>query len=163
MRTKFPTLKGEARGVLLTPHPAIPPQQYQWHATLTGILDLMTRSARHRAFTIADFERLVLPPLLANQAVILNDGQRIVAFGSVAALNEEAAQGYRDGTRKLQPGDWNSGDEIWLMDAIAPFGHARQLTTAIRAACRARGLAGRHIHFRRTYPDGSTRISKALL
>lgn len=135
-----------------------------WHAAICGVLDLMTRSARHRSFSVADVERLILPPLLADQAVVLSDeSSRIVAFGSIGLLTDDAARGYIEGTRKLQPVDWNAGDQVWLMDAIAPFGHARQLTTAIRSLARERGHAGRHICFRRTYPDGTHRISKALL
>lgn len=135
-----------------------------WHAAICGVLDLMTRSARHRTFSVADVERLILPPMLADQAVVLaENGERIVAFGSIGLLTDEAAGGYAEGTRKLQPGDWNAGDQVWLIDAIAPHGHARQLTTAIRSLARERGHAGRHIHFRRTYSDGTSRISKALL
>lgn len=150
-----------SRAVSSFPHKA---DRAHWHAAVCGVLDLMTRSPRHRSFNVADIERVILPPMLQDQAIFLADeGHRIMAYGSIALLTDEAAQGYIDGTRKLQPGDWSEGDQIWLIDAIAPFGHARQLTTAIRSLARERGHAGRHIRFRRAYPDGSTRISKALL
>lgn len=143
------------------PHKA---DRAHWHAALCGVLDIMARSPRHRGYSIADIERLILPPMLTDQCIILADeNANVCAFGSVAFFTEDVAQAYIAQERKIQPGDWNAGESPWLIDAIAPFGHARELTTAIRNLAREHGHAGRHIRFRRTYADGSSRISKALL
>lgn len=129
---------------------------------LGAVVDLMSWSPVHRPWTVADIERLVVPPIQLQQRCFVVDQGALVAWGSWAWLSREAEEGYFDGTRKLQANDWQSGLGLWLVDAIAPFGHARQLTSLIRSTLRSRGKENWYIHFIRT-ANGKRRFSKALL
>ena len=40
-------------------------------------------------------------------------------------LPEEDEEGVKNKRRKIQPHDWNSGDNLWLIDVICPFGGTR--------------------------------------
>ena len=55
-----------------------------------------------------------------------------VAYASWARLGEEAAARLRNGARRLKPGDWKSGDELWLVDLVAPFGGRDAITAELR-------------------------------
>lgn len=125
------------------------------------VLALMAASPIHRSWSVADIERLILPPIVSRQCMTVTEGSRIVAFGSWAFFGEEAEARFK--ARQTRIDDWSSGDRIYLVDAIAPHGHARALTSAIRAELRSQGHAGEPIHFRRTYADRPWRISRAVL
>lgn len=137
-----------------------------WANTLMGVLGLMARVPSYRGWTIADVERLVIPPMRIGQSVVLANAHcHVIGFGTFAFLSEEAEAGYLDGSRKIQPMDWIAGDRIWLIDAIAPFGHGKAVAREIRRALRERGHVGREIRFRRTYHarTGDRRFSRARL
>ena len=85
---------------------------------------LMSHSAAHKHLFIADLEWLVLPPIMVKQFRILKAGDRPFAFASWALLNEEAEKRLLAGQPRLRPGDWRSGDRLWLIDVVAPFGGA---------------------------------------
>jgi hemolysin-activating ACP:hemolysin acyltransferase len=122
-----------------------------WNATLVGVLGLMARSPLHSRWSVADVERLIVPPLALGQCAVLRDGPHVVGFASYALLTEEAEIGYVEGTRKIQPTDWNAGDRLWLVDVIAPYGHARQVMRHGRAMLKARGLGGHDVNFKKVY------------
>jgi cytolysin-activating lysine-acyltransferase len=131
--------------------------------TLLGVIDLMAQSEIHRRWSVADIQRLIAPPIDLGQAVLLISGDRPVGYASYALLTEEAETGYIDGTRKLQAGDWNAGDRLWWIDAIAPHGHARFLPRQLKSLLRSRGLGNREIRFRRSYTDTrSRRYARAM-
>ena len=88
---------------------------------------LLGRSEPHRNWLIADLDRYLIPPLVLNQAWLFLRGRKPVGFFSWAYLTQEAENGLIDGTRPIQPDDWNAGDRRWSMDVIAPFGDLRSI------------------------------------
>ncbi|MEK9802562.1 MAG: toxin-activating lysine-acyltransferase, partial [Curvibacter sp.] len=59
-------------------------------------------------------------------------GLQPVAYLSWAHLSAEAESRYLDHPlRGLQPADWRSGDRMWAIDWITPFGHAHALRASI--------------------------------
>lgn len=49
-----------------------------------------------------------------------------MAFVTWARLSPEAAERYRRAPHRLAPADWKSGDQIWIVDLVAPFGGAQE-------------------------------------
>lgn len=132
-------------------------QNASWNAAVVGVLALLARSPVHRDWRVSDIERLILPPLALGQCVLIREHARIVAFASYALLTDGAEEGYVGGARLLQPGDWDAGENVWLIDAFAPFGHARAVTRELRELLRGRGFAARDINFRRSYAGKAQR------
>lgn len=93
----------------------------------SAVIWLLGRSEPHRKWLIADIDRYVIPPLVLNQAWLFLRGQRPVGFFSWAHLTLEVEQSYIDGSRLVEPEDWNAGDRRWSMDVIAPFGDLRTI------------------------------------
>ena len=54
------------------------------------------------------------------------------------------------GQPRLAPAEWRSGDRVWLMDMVAPFGGGERLLGELRS----RVLAGRPVKAMRGGPDG---------
>ncbi len=95
---------------------------------------LCTRSPAHRLLFVQDFDWRVLPPMLFDQYKLYFDGASEglpVAFVSWALLNEAAEQRFVD-TQRLSPGDWRSGQRLWLVDFVTPFGGTRRILSDLR-------------------------------
>lgn len=88
---------------------------------------------RHRQLSIKNLEKRLLEPVQQGQYVLasarMNNGQRDpVALLLYACLNARAESRYiNDPTAPLAHADWRSGDRLWLIDWVSPFGHSLQL------------------------------------
>lgn len=107
---------------------------------LGDVVLLMANSDFHGRWFIDDLERLIIPPLELDQFYTFEVEGRVVGFVSWAFLLPEAVQGYVDGTRKIQPEDWNAGGERWVIDLIAPFGNAGEVIKDFRRRSDEAGL-----------------------
>lgn len=90
---------------------------------------LCSQSPSHRRLFLQDLDWRVFPPILLGQYRLHTDskvGGLPTAYASWAFLSEEAETGYRE-THKLRASDWRSGDRLWLVDFITPFGGSARL------------------------------------
>lgn len=110
----------------------------------------MTQSPTHKHLFLADLEWLVLPPVMLRQFRVFRRNKLPFGFASWAHLNEEAAARLRSGARRLKPGDWKSGAELWLVDLVAPFGGRE----AIVAELRDKVFQGKRVKTLAPAPDG---------
>ena len=62
------------------------------------------------------------------------------------------AQGARGraGTTKLRPQDWKSGDKLWVVEVIAPFGGAEEMVKDLKEKV----FPTRQIHYLAVNKDG---------
>ncbi len=107
------------------------------------IILLMLQSDFHRNFLVKDLERLVIPPLIHGKMSVIysTDYTGMSAtytprgLYSYAFLDEKAEAGYMDGSRKIQPEDWEKGPKegtLWIIDFIAPYDNARELVRQVQ-------------------------------
>lgn len=97
---------------------------------------LWMHSPDHRTLPLQALQQLLLPAIQTGQYLLLHEctaaGHQPVAYMSWAQLNAEAESRYLDHPlRGLQPGDWRSGDRMWVIDWITPFGHSHALRGSI--------------------------------
>lgn len=99
--------------------------------TLSNILGeiiwLMTRSTNHRYFFISDLEWMVMQPVSLGQFRVFHGDEFPVGVFFWAYVNEEVEERLSNGVVRLAPDDWKSGDSLWLVDAITPFGNVPQM------------------------------------
>lgn len=128
---------------------------------IKDVLGLMLKSEMHRDWYIADLERLVLPAIEANKMTVVYENEitaktelypRPTGLFSHAFLTTEAEEGYKKGTRKLQPEDWfvgPDGGKLYVIDFIAPYQNALKIGRFAQQE-----LTGRYLE---SYPyDGAT-------
>jgi len=133
---------------------------------INDVLELMLKSDMHRDWYIADLERLVLPAIKAKKMVVVYEDKltakteifpRPTGLFSHAFLTKEAAEGYENGTRKLQPEDWYTDHEsgmLYVIDFIAPYNNALKIGRFVQQE-----LTSRYIE---VYPyDGATFLRQA--
>lgn len=113
---------------------------------LGEIVWLMSQSPLHKGFFISDLEWMIMTPVLLGQfrlfhgpapqqplpaqvatTIAPSTGTQtqqpmgVVLWGLVS---EEVAERLKQGVPKLRPQDWRSGDRLWVVEVIAPFGGA---------------------------------------
>ncbi len=97
----------------------------QLSAAFGDIVSLLSKSPAHKHYALADLEWLVIAPLALNQYLLaeakLQDGRSVaVAVLFWARLSPELDARLTEAPRypiRLQPNDWRSGENLWIIDA----------------------------------------------
>ena len=130
------------------------PEDPQARMLLLGeILWLLMHSPLHRRLTVDAVEAYFVAPLMRNRLRFFRRGAAPVGLVTWAHLGPEAEARYLAGELALRPEDWDSGQQLWFVDMIAPFGDGR----AISSDMRRRIPPGQVGKASRRNPDGSLR------
>ena len=101
-------------------------------AALGAAAYLAMHSSVHRSWSLADAERLFVPPIAAGQCSLYVLDGRYIGFVSWAYLSDEVGGAFLAGQTKLQPDHWTAGHTPWIIDLIAPFGRVREMVAHLR-------------------------------
>ena len=126
------------------------------------ILLLMSRSPIHSEWTVKDIWRLIIAPISRGLYVEHSTGNAIWGFATYGFFSDEALEGYKTGRRKIQEADFNSGDNIVLVDVVAPWGDGKTILYNLRKILREAGHQGKNIWFKRK-SAGRTRFAKVMI
>lgn len=123
---------------------------------------LLTQSPLHKAMAIGDLEWLVMPALIHEQFYVFRDGVQPVGLALWAKCGPEAVRKLEGGMiepeNRLTLEEWANGDEIWLVDLIAPFANAQNRHREVMIADLISGpLAGKAFNFHQTDPQTGKR------
>jgi cytolysin-activating lysine-acyltransferase len=83
---------------------------------------LYARDPLRRYSFMGDMDWLLLPPVVLDQCrLFMKDG---IPFGffTWALVSDAIDQRLRSGVAKLAPHEWKSGEHLWLIDMVSPFG-----------------------------------------
>lgn len=100
---------------------------------LGEIVWLMSQSPLHKQFFISDLEWLVMTPVLLQQFRLFYDKDKPIGVTFWATVNDEVEERLKAGTSRLRPQDWKSGDKLWVVEVIAPFGGAEEMVKDLKA------------------------------
>jgi len=114
---------------------------------------LMTQSRGHRNMFISDLEWMVMPPLLLRQFRLFPGKDQPLGMALWAQLSDEASQRLEQGG-KLKPEDWKSGDNFWLVELLAPFGHNDAMLQDLKASI----FKGKHFKMHTMDASGQKRV-----
>lgn len=90
-------------------------------------------SPSHRNFPVHTLPVLLLPAIKNRQFIMMSEAGRPVFYISWGNFSEEAKQRYLTHSPLLIPEtDWNSGDRMWLLDWVAPFGHTAVISHLLK-------------------------------
>ena len=103
---------------------------------------LMMQQSATRHTLLSELEWRVMPALVLDQAKLFMRETAPIAYVSWARLSDEVAIRYKTPPHQLTPTDWQSGDQIWLIDLCAPFGGAQEVMKDLRESV----FAGQDIH-----------------
>lgn len=97
-----------------------------------AIIGLMAATQHYQYWTIGDIRRLIMPPVLLGQSVVCRQDGNPVAFATWAWLSDEALAEIESRDRGMCAEDFNSGDNLWIAEGCAPYGHIRVLARHIK-------------------------------
>ena len=92
------------------------------------IFFLVSHSELHMRQPVFLIERRFIHPLSIGQVRMFH-GTNNVPIGCVswAWLSDDVDRAMMDDPDALRPGDWQSGDHLWFIEFIAPFGRVREM------------------------------------
>lgn len=97
-------------------------------ATMFGeVVWLFTQSPKHKNFFLFDLEWLVMTPIMLQQFRVFYAPDRPIGVALWAFVNEEVEKRLMLGNARLAPNDWKSGDRLWLVDIVAPYGGQEEM------------------------------------
>jgi len=99
---------------------------------LGPIVWLYMHAPSHKHLFLTDIEWMVIPPLTLTQYKLYMKEEAPLAYASWAFVNEETEKRLLSGRVRLAPKDWKSGDRLWLIDLVAPFGGGKDVLKDLR-------------------------------
>lgn len=109
--------------------PAILGEAFSEAEVLGSTVWLWMHSPVHRDAPLNTLPILLLPAIKNSQFVLASENGKPVFFLSWAMLSEEAESRYlRNPPHCMHEADWNSGERMWILDWVAPFGHTRAIS-----------------------------------
>ena len=89
---------------------------------LKKVLDILSLTDNLNNIRLKAIYNLVLPPLELGQYIIYEDKEVPLCWASWALLSDETSKLYAARKYNLKPEDWNSGNNLWLVNIICPYG-----------------------------------------
>jgi cytolysin-activating lysine-acyltransferase len=128
---------------------------------------LLSQSPLHKVLAIGDLEWLVMPALIHEQFYMFRDGQQPVGLALWAKCNPAAVAKLQAGMieqeNRLTLEEWTNGDQIWLVDLIAPFANTENKQREIMIADLISGpLNGKEFRFHQTDPNTGKRTVQTV-
>jgi cytolysin-activating lysine-acyltransferase len=71
-------------------------------------------------------------PVLRQQFRLFYAQNKPIGVVLWAFADDEVAKRLSEGATKLRPQDWKSGDQLWVVDVIAPFGGAEEMVRELK-------------------------------
>jgi cytolysin-activating lysine-acyltransferase len=115
---------------------------------------LLMQQAHTRHTLLSELEWRVIPALMLDQAKLYMRGDTPLAYVSWARMSKEVAERYRNPPHQLSFNDWKSGEEVWLVDVVTPFGGLPKIMEELRTQV----LAGQVIHQLAPMPADPARV-----
>lgn len=93
---------------------------------------LWMHSAVHREAPLHVLPAMLLPAIRRRQFAFATEAGKPVFYLSWAWFSEAAEARYVNNLPERMPeADWSSGDRLWLLDWVAPFGHTLTLRRVV--------------------------------
>ena len=109
--------------------PAITGEACNEAEALGSAVWLWMHSAEHRDAPLHALSALLLPAIKTGQFVLAVENTKPVFYLAWARLSIEAESRYLNNPPHCMPeADWASGERMWILDWIAPFGHTHTMS-----------------------------------
>jgi cytolysin-activating lysine-acyltransferase len=129
--------------------------QHDYQSDLEKVFYIMSQCTRFKDMRLSGIQRLILPPMRLGQYRIYSDKEVPMGYASWALLSNELSEGYKNNTYKIQAQDWNSGNNLWLINVLCPRGGGSVVLRRLDKLRKEMGLS-KKVNFKRL---GSNRVN----
>lgn len=98
---------------------------------LGPVLWLYARDPLRKFTFMADIDWILLPPVILDQYRLYSKNEIPFAFFTWAKVSDAVDQRLRSGTLRIAPHEWKSGEHLWLIDVVTPFGHLEEMVAEL--------------------------------
>lgn len=99
---------------------------------LGPVLWLYARDPVKKFLFIGDTDWAVFPPIVLDQCRLYAKDGLPYAFFTWALVDDEIDARLRSYQPRIAPHEWKSGEHLWIIDAIAPFGQLDETLKELR-------------------------------
>lgn len=132
-------------------------------AVLDGLF-LFAQSEDHRYYTVGEFYQYFIYPLMYDKLrVWRDDNGKPIGLFTYCFLSSEKAEEFLDDRYTIQEGDYvpDDGDELWGVELIAPYGHAKKIIADLKKEYAEKyNGAPRPVYWRRLHKPSERRRGK---
>ena len=93
---------------------------------------LYARDPIKKFMFLGDTDWAVLPPIILDQCRLYTKSGLPYAFVTWAFVNDQVDARLRSTQPKVAPHEWKSGEHVWIIDAVAPFGQLDETLKELR-------------------------------
>ncbi|HTH45286.1 MAG TPA: toxin-activating lysine-acyltransferase [Oxalicibacterium sp.] len=93
---------------------------------------LYARDPIKKYMFLGDLDWAVLPPVVLDQCRLFTKGGLPYAFVTWALANDHIDARFRTKESKLAPHEWKTGEHVWIVSAVAPFGQLEETLRELR-------------------------------
>jgi cytolysin-activating lysine-acyltransferase len=129
--------------------------QHDYQSDLEKVFYIMSQCAKFKDMRLGGIQRLILPPMRLGQYRIYNDKEVPLGYASWALLSDELSEGYKNNTYNMQAQDWDSGNNLWLINILCPRGGGSVALRRLDKLRKEMGLS-KKVNFKRL---GSNRVN----
>ncbi|WP_449632593.1 toxin-activating lysine-acyltransferase [Rahnella aceris] len=102
-------------------------------SVLGNVVWLWMHSSLHAKTPVIALKDVLLPAIKHSQFVLATENGKPVFYLSWATFSARAEARYiKNDVMHLDADEWHSGDRLWFIDWVAPFGHTRQMSLWLR-------------------------------
>lgn len=107
----------------MKPHKGIADTQLGFYEAL-GMMMALAMASNYKNWTIQEAETYLLPPLNMGQCKIyFTERDCLMGFVTWALVDEQSHAALLKKGQNPPPDRWGSGENLWLIDIVAPFGN----------------------------------------
>ena len=129
--------------------------QHDYQSDLEKVFYIMSQCVKFKDMRLGGIQRLILPPMRLGQYRIYNDKEVPLGYAGWALLSDELSEGYKNNTYNIQAQDWDSGNNLWLINILCPRGGGSVALRRLDKLRKEMGLS-KKVNFKRL---GSNRVS----
>ena len=108
--------------------------QQNWNEAevLGSVVWLWLYSKRHKEMPLHTLPTILLPAIKHQKFILGIESAKPVFYLSWADFSPEAESRYIQHPLNLSDEDWSSGDRMWIIDWVAPFGHSKVMSDLLK-------------------------------
>ncbi len=94
---------------------------------------LYARDPVRKYMFMGDLDWMLLPPMVLDQCRLYSQSGLPFAFITWAFVDDKVNERMLLKHPKIAPHEWNSGEHVWLVDIVAPFGKLEETVKDLQA------------------------------
>ena len=122
--------------------------QQTWNEAevLGSVVWLWLHSARHKEMPLHTLPTILMPAIKHRKFILVIEAGRPVFYLSWADFNPNAESRYVQHPLNISDEDWSSGDRMWVVDWVAPFGHSKAMSELLKKSLFVNKWMRAHYH-----------------